>query len=307
MYNITTIMYNKKTDVILFISDIITNKFKGGPQMPLVSFLVFVIITSFTPGPNNIMAMAFANKHGLARTLQFCLGVGVGFLTITGLSCLFNRVLTNIMPMIEFPLTILGVVYMLYLAFKILTSKENNSDKEEENKRNLFIVGVFLQFVNPKGILFGITVVATYILPYYSSYVSYLLFSLFLGMVGIISTFSWALFGSAFQKILLQYRQSFNIVMALLLVYSAISILVHSQDNQHNEKPPLFVRYSVEKGCFVQIWNYFVYVKTAFFLNLAKACVASSLFVYSKIRTSFLSNTVITHIIKSPFQFVFVI
>jgi len=69
------------------------------------------------------------------------------------------------MPMIEFPLTLLGVGYMLYLAFKILTSKENTSDKEEENKRNLFIVGVFLQFVNPKGILFGITVVATYILP----------------------------------------------------------------------------------------------------------------------------------------------
>ncbi|MFB7159695.1 LysE family transporter [Lysinibacillus sp. NPDC056232] len=195
--------------------------------MPLFSFLVFVIITSFTPGPNNIMAMSFANKLGLARTLQFCIGVGVGFLTITGLSCLFNRVLTNIMPMIEFPLTILGVGYMLYLAYKILTSKENDHDKEEENKRSLFLVGVLLQFMNPKGILFGITVVATYILPYYSSYVSYFLFSLFLGMVGIMSTFSWALFGSVFQKILQQYRQSFNIVMALLLVYSAISILVH--------------------------------------------------------------------------------
>ncbi|WP_285398280.1 LysE family transporter [Lysinibacillus sp. fls2-241-R2A-57] len=196
--------------------------------MPLLSFLVFVMITSFTPGPNNIMAMAFANKHGLSNTFQFCLGVGVGFLTITGLSSLFNIVLTNIMPMIEFPLTILSVGYMLYLAIKILTSKEDNNDKEEENKRNLFLIGVFLQFVNPKGILFGITVVATYILPYYSSYVSYFLFSLFLGMVGIMSTFSWALFGSAFQKILQQYRQSFNVVMALLLVYSAISILVHS-------------------------------------------------------------------------------
>ncbi|MFJ7978993.1 LysE family transporter [Lysinibacillus xylanilyticus] len=195
--------------------------------MHLFSFLVFVIITSFTPGPNNIMAMTFANKHGLTSTLQFCIGVGVGFFTITGLSSLFNVVLTNIMPMIEFPLTILGVGYMLFLALKILTSKENNSDKEEENNRSLFFVGVLLQFVNPKGIFFGITVVATYILPYYSSYISYFLFSLFLGLVGILSTFSWALFGSVFQKNLLQYRRSFNIVMALLLVYSAISILVH--------------------------------------------------------------------------------
>lgn len=196
--------------------------------MPLFSFLVFVIITSFTPGPNNIMAMTFANKHGLTKTFPFCFGVGVGFLVITGLSSFFNIFLTKIMPIIEYPLIILGVSYMLYLAFKILTNKEHGSDKEEENIRNLFLVGVILQFVNPKGILFGITVVATYILPYYSSYLSYFLFSLFLGIVGVFSTFSWALFGSAFQKILQQYQQPFNIVMALLLVYSALSILIHS-------------------------------------------------------------------------------
>jgi cysteine/O-acetylserine efflux protein len=221
-------MYNKETDVISFISDIITYEMKGGLKMPLFSFLVFVIITSFTPGPNNIMAMTFANKHGLTKTFPFCFGVGVGFLVITGLSSFFNIFLTKIMPIIEYPLIILGVSYMLYLAFKILTNKENGSDKEEENIRNLFLVGVILQFVNPKGILFGITVVATYILPYYSSYLSYFLFSLFLGIVGVFSTFSWALFGSAFQKILQQYQQPFNIVMALLLVYSALSILIHS-------------------------------------------------------------------------------
>jgi len=51
--------------------------------------------------------------------------------------------------------------------------------------------------------------------------------------------------------------------------------------------------------------SYFVKDKMAFFLNPSKAFVASILFAYSKIRTSFFSNTVITHIVKSPFAFVF--
>jgi cysteine/O-acetylserine efflux protein len=192
--------------------------------VPLLSFLLFVLVTSFTPGPNNIMAMAFANKYGLKKTIKFCLGVGVGFFAITFMSVFFNLLLTNLMPMIEFPLTIFGVGYMLYLAYKILTSKDSDNRNDGSNK-NFFLIGTLLQFINPKGILFGITVVATFILPYYTSYFTYFGFSLFLGIVGLMSTFSWSLFGSIFQRLLLQYRQQFNIIMAVLLVYSAISIL----------------------------------------------------------------------------------
>jgi len=197
--------------------------------MPYLSFLVFVVITSFTPGPNNIMAMAFANQYGLKKTIQFCLGVGIGFCTITALSCFFNIALIHVMPIITLPLTILGVSYMLYLAYKIFTTKENDesSNYSKEEKRSFLLLGAFLQFVNPKGILFSITIVASYILPYYSSVTSYIIFALFLGLVGITSTFSWALFGSVFRKVLIKYRQPFNIVMALLLVYSAFSILLH--------------------------------------------------------------------------------
>ncbi len=195
--------------------------------MPVFPFLLFIIITSFTPGPNNFMAMVFAKQYGVSKTLPFCLGVGIGFFMIIGLSSFFNTVMLNILPAIKYPLTIFGVGYMLYLAYKILTSKEQKAHSNEKEKRNLFLAGAVVQFINPKGILFGITVVATYILPYYSSYLSYLLFALLLALVGGISTFSWALCGSVFQKILRQYQQPFNIIMALLLMYSAFSIVAH--------------------------------------------------------------------------------
>ena len=193
--------------------------------MPIFSFLLFVFVSSFTPGPNNFLAMTYAKQYGLKRSITFCLGVAFGFFIITSLCSFFNIVLINILPLIEFPLKILGVAYMLYLAFKILTSK-GNTDTNEKSNKNLFLVGIMLQFVNPKGILFGLTVVSTFILPYYHSYSSYLFFSLFLGIVGLMSTFSWCLFGSMFQKLLLKHNRIFNIIMAVLLVFSAISIVI---------------------------------------------------------------------------------
>ncbi|MEK4737505.1 MULTISPECIES: LysE family translocator [Bacillus] len=194
--------------------------------MPIFSFLLFVFISSFTPGPNNFLAMTYANQHGLKSSIKFCFGVAFGFFIITSLCSFFNIILINILPIIEFPFKILGVAYMLYLAFKILNSKSSANTNEKSNK-NLFLVGIMLQFVNPKGILFGLTVVSTFILPYYNSYSSYLLFSLFLGVVGLMSTFSWSLFGSMFQKLLLKHNQFFNIIMAVLLVFSAISIVIN--------------------------------------------------------------------------------
>lgn len=193
--------------------------------MPLLSFLLYVFVTSFTPGPNNIMAMLFANKYGLKKTIRFCLGVGAGFFVIMLLCSYFNLLLGNYIPQIEFIMTILGAIYMLYLAIKIITTKNNDKDNDGD-KNNSFLTGMLLQFINPKGILYGITAISTFILPYHTSNFSLLFYSLFLAFVGFMSTLCWSVFGSIFQTFLSKYRSQFNVIMALLLVYSAISILV---------------------------------------------------------------------------------
>ncbi|MBK5461940.1 LysE family transporter [Peribacillus butanolivorans] len=193
--------------------------------MPLLSFLLYVFVTSFTPGPNNIMAMLFANKYGFKKTLGFCLGVGAGFFVIMILSSYFNLLLKNFIPKIEFFMTFLAAIYMLYLAIKIISSKNNDKD-DDGDKNNRFFSAMLLQFVNPKGILYGITAVSTFIIPYHTSNFSLLFFSFFLAFVGFLSTMSWSVFGSLFQRFLKKYRSQFNLIMALLLVYSAISILV---------------------------------------------------------------------------------
>ncbi|NRG33786.1 LysE family translocator, partial [Niallia circulans] len=124
--------------------------------MPFLSFLLFVLVSSFTPGPNNFMAMSFANTYGFKKTIKFSLGVSAGFFVLALMCSIFNLLLISILPIIKVPLTILGVGYILYLAYKTLTSKGiNNNEKNDETNKNLFLIGVLIQFINPKGILYG--------------------------------------------------------------------------------------------------------------------------------------------------------
>ncbi len=214
-------------------------------MLNLSAFLSYIFVVTFTPGPNNIMSMANAIKYGYKKTLNFTLGVFTGFFIIMILCNYFNLILFNIMPKVKIFMGILGSAYMMYLAFKIMNSKEekeeideednreisdgdiskSNNTKLDENKSNLFITGVTMQFVNPKAILYGITVASNFIIPFYKSSLSLILSSIFLSFLSLISTSCWALFGSFFNKFLSKYERQFNIVMGVLLIYSAISII----------------------------------------------------------------------------------
>ncbi|MEH7348454.1 LysE family transporter [Gottfriedia acidiceleris] len=196
--------------------------------MALISFLLYVFVTAFTPGPNNIMAMLVANKFGLKMSVRFSLGVGSGFFVLILLCAYFSLLLKSFIPKVEFIMTILGVIYMLYLAVKIITSK-NVGNHNDGDKNNSFLTGMLLQFINPKGILYGITTISTFVLPSHTSNISLIFYSFFLAFVGFLGTYSWAVFGSIFRKFLSKYNNQFNIVMAILLMFSAISILLESR------------------------------------------------------------------------------
>lgn len=186
-------------------------------------FLLYVFVTSFTPGPNNMMSMVSATRFGYRQTLRFISGVAIGTAVIAAACSFFQLLLAAYLPSIKFWLSILGACYMVYLAVKLLRAKPDESRGQRE-KGNSFFAGLLLQFVNPKVILYGITTVSTFILPFYHSRSSLFLFSLLLGFVGFLSTSSWAIFGALFQKWLAKYHKAFHTVMGLLLLYCAVLI-----------------------------------------------------------------------------------
>lgn len=120
-------------------------------------------------------------------------------------------------------MTYVGTIYILWLALKIYRSKPTNNNTEDDGNNN-FLSGLILQFVNVKVILYGLTTVSTFIIPFYQSVIALFSFSILLAFVGFMATNCWSLFGLGFQRILISHFKLLNIVMTLLLVYTAASL-----------------------------------------------------------------------------------
>lgn len=191
----------------------------------LTAFISYVLVTTFTPGPNNIMSMSNASRYGFKKSIFFNVGIFFGFFIIIALCSVFSVTLYNLIPSIKPVMTLIGAAYIVWLAWKTYKSPPHSEDKNEKNT-NTFLAGFLLQFVNPKVILYGITTVSTFIVPYYKSVPILALFSIFLAFVGFVATCCWSLFGSVFQRFVVKNYTVINIVMALLLVYCAISLFL---------------------------------------------------------------------------------
>ncbi len=189
-----------------------------------ISFLTYAVVTAITPGPNNIMSMSNANRLGFVRALPFNLGVWTAFSVVMVLGTIFCTSLSSIIPMIEFPMLILGAVYILYLAYSTWKSE---ATIKEKNTNIGFKAGFILQFINPKIYVYCIVSMQAYILPYYKDDALMLLFfALLLAFIGFVCTLLWSGFGSVFKILFSKHAKITNAIMSLLLVYCAISFFL---------------------------------------------------------------------------------
>ena len=191
----------------------------------LSAFLSYIILTAYTPGPNNIMAMSNAGKYGFKKALRFCAGMMAGFLVVMVACALFSAALFNIIPQIEPYMKYVGAAYILLLAWTIWRDKPHG--KKAAFSSNTFFAGVMLQFVNVKVILYGITAFTTFILPYYKELPTVIFFIAVLTVNGAMAVFCWVLFGAVFQKLFENHKKLMNALMALALVYCAVTAVIH--------------------------------------------------------------------------------
>jgi len=136
-----------------------------------------------------------------------------------------NFVLVSMLPKARFWLNLFGTGYMIYLGIHIALSKPSQPD-EMSRPLNTFQGGMWMQFLNLKLILYGITVFSNFIIPFHQDLPTLTLYTVILSLVGFIATTSWAVFGVAFRAVFSNYSRVINITLGLLLIYSAIEGLI---------------------------------------------------------------------------------
>jgi cysteine/O-acetylserine efflux protein len=189
----------------------------------LFSFVIYVIINAFTPGPGSILALNTMTNYGWKRGKPLFFGIFTGYFFVQALCALFIFGLENFINPIMTVLTYAGVIYILWLAYQIAISKPDNKTSE---KQPSFWIGFVLQIVNVKIFLFGITSLTGYVMPYYSSLGLLLFFEMIIAAIGSLATLTWIFFGGLFQKAYFKHFRVINIILALLLLQCAVALLL---------------------------------------------------------------------------------
>ena len=184
----------------------------------LLSLSLFMLGTSCSPGPNNIVASYSGFNFGVIKTFPHMLGVIFGF---TSVVCVLNFGLINIFklyPLIQEILKISGSIFLVYLAYKIAFSKNVKENKKENPVK--FIETFFFQFLNPKGVIVAIIIVSTYV-ESGSNFINYSFWVILVSFLcALISITFWTFVGKFFRRFATneKFIKVFNYVMSSLLL-----------------------------------------------------------------------------------------
>lgn len=186
----------------------------------LIALFLFAFTTSITPGPNNMMLFASGVNFGFMRTIPHMIGIGVGFLSLLiGVGLGLGAIL-HAYPPLYTGLKVAGGLYLLWIAYKIATSRTLGEGTASAQPMT-FLAAAAFQWVNPKAWVMAVTAMATYTseASYFSSV---LIVGVVFAIVNVPSVSTWAGFGTVLRQWLsVPVRLKwFNITMAVLLVLS---------------------------------------------------------------------------------------
>jgi threonine/homoserine/homoserine lactone efflux protein len=196
------------------------------PELWLAASL-FAVVSLITPGPNNTMILTSGVNFGLQRTLPHLLGICIGFGLMQMLVGLGLHGVLGQYPLVLESLRYVGGAYMLWLAWKLGTSRTVPGMLAGDAKPLGFWGAAAFQWVNPKAWVMCMTAMTAY-LPVDASLVQVLLLGSLFTLLGLPCVGTWAAFGSSMRKYLqdpLKLR-IFNNAMALALVASLYPMLM---------------------------------------------------------------------------------
>jgi len=164
-------------------------------MVPLNDILIFALaafVLVITPGPNMIYLVSRSLTQGKKAGFISLTGVITGFMFHIIMASVGLTAILFAVPLAYSILKILGISYLLYLAYQAIgpTSKnifEIKNNPQEDKPAKLFSIGFLTNVLNPKVAIFYVSFFPQFIKPAYGSIMTQ---SLQLGAVHIIISFS---------------------------------------------------------------------------------------------------------------------
>jgi cysteine/O-acetylserine efflux protein len=193
-------------------------------QIDLIPFALFVSVATFTPGPGNITSAAMGMVFGYRRTFRFLLGIVMGYLSIMMLCAFVSRGVLTTIPSVEPFLRIFGVCYLLWLTAG--TARATYAMDNGNRQPLAFLHGFWLQALNPKAIIFGLTIYTTFLASLSTRPEALAGSAFLLALVTFCSVSLWAFVGTRIGSFLHLpgVRKVVNGVLVVLLLYCAFSL-----------------------------------------------------------------------------------
>ncbi len=191
--------------------------------LPLIAF---VVASTVTPGPNNLMVLASGANWGLARTLPHILGIVFGLpVMILGVGLGVSAVFAAA-PWLHTVLKYVAFAYLCWLAWRIAVAKRPGESGGIGRPLNLWEAAAF-QWVNPKAWAMVASGMAVFIDPNGNKLIQVLVFAALFSAVVLPNCIAWAAFGRGIARFLSSdgRRRWFNIAMAVLLVAATVPAL----------------------------------------------------------------------------------
>lgn len=193
------------------------------PAALIPSFLIYCFVGGITPGPANLCSLGAALRYGRGPALRQWRGLFCGFfldaMGAVALTWLLGTALDEYVGMLSW----LGAAYLLWMAWHMLRPGAGGPDRDPAAPS--FLTGLLVNLTNVKVIIFCITALAGYVLPYNPSLWALLPVGIFLPFTGPVCNLVWLFAGASLQTLFANHRRTVDIVMALSLALCAASMV----------------------------------------------------------------------------------
>ena len=192
----------------------------------LISLLLFGIVASLSPGPNNIMTSYTAFNFGVKKTIPTMLGVIIGWTILVIFLQVGSVIVFQKLEILQKIIRVLGSIYLLFIAYKI--SFSSIKLKKASPKPVTFLNTFFFQFVNPKSIIIALAAIAMFINPQENFIRDSIILTTIFFFMAIGSQAAWCLMGKYLRKFATsdKFIKNFNYTMSFLLIVCVILFYV---------------------------------------------------------------------------------